>query len=171
MTLYPPWLAGQRVTAALLTGMQPQYVIKQADETVTSSITYQDDDELFFPLEANALYEVEFVLAPGGVTTGDIKTRWGVPSGATGFKWCVGLGVSATTRDDGGNIKMAVHGHGTDCIYGTVSTTSVGASREIGFVDTSSTPGNLVLQWTQNTSNATGSKILAGSYLRVLRIG
>jgi hypothetical protein len=159
-------ITGQRLRDGL-----PQYVIKDSSIAMTSSTTYKDDEELVYALVANAIYEPEFILAPGGSTTGDIKTRWSVPSGATGFRWCTGLGSTATSRDNAAAIKMAVHAFSSDCVYGTVSTTSVGAAREIGTITTGATAGNLRLQWAQNTSDATGSEILAGSYLRIRRIG
>lgn len=168
MTVYPTWLAGQIVTAAALTGMQTNMIVKQATESVTSSTTLQDDDELVVPVVANATYSITFYIAAVGATAGDINTEYSVPSGTTGFKWCIGPAVSATDRENTSMVS-AVHGFTTDRSYGVVSTTLGVAIVESLQVVTGSTAGNVVFRWAQNASSATATSVLAGSYVTWVR--
>src|SRR5687768_936400 len=52
------------------------------DESVTSSTTLQNDDELFLPVKANARYELRMVLVVAQAATGvGITYDWTVPTG------------------------------------------------------------------------------------------
>ena len=78
--------------------IQQAHIIKSADETVTSSTTFQNDDELLVPLLANTQYWLEFMLIYDGIQAADIKIQWTYPSGTT-MDWTHGgLGTSATSN-------------------------------------------------------------------------
>lgn len=171
MSTYPVWLAGMQVTAGRLTARQWNATVKQTRETVTSSTTYQDDDELAFPVAANAAYLGRFVYGVDGATGGDIKTRYSVPAGATGFKWCVGPQSGATDRDDT-QMVSAVHGYTTDRPYGTVAATSSAITVvEWLMVQTAGTSGEVRLQWAQNASSGTATAVLDRSLVAWTRVG
>lgn len=161
---FPDWRWGMKLTPARLTARQPNSIVKGTLETVTSSTTYQDDNELLFPVEPNAHYFAMFILNISGATGGDIKTRYSVPAGTTGFKWCMGPTVGATDRENT-NMVSAVHGFATDRPYGTVAVSGAGiAVREYLRIQTAGTAGNVVLQWAQNTSSASATTMDVDSH-------
>jgi hypothetical protein len=169
LSTYPTLAAGQRLTAGMLRAMQTNVLTKSATETVTSSTTLQDDDELVVPVDANATYVMTFHLALGSVAAADVNTEYTVPAGASGFKWCQGPPPASTDRENT-TMVSAVHNFGTDRRYGPTSTTSVPAVIEHLLVNTSSTAGNVVFRWAQDTSNATGSVNLAGAFVTWVRV-
>lgn len=161
----PDWRWGMALTPDRLTARQPGMVVKALGEIVTSSTTYQDDNELSFPAAANAHYFAILIMNVFGATGGDIKVRLSVPSGATGFRWCMGPTSGASDREST-NMVSAVHNFGTDRPYGLVGIASTAvAIREYVRVQTSSTSGNVVVQWAQNASSATATTVDADSYL------
>ncbi|MFB4320676.1 hypothetical protein [Actinomadura sp. 21ATH] len=172
MAPYPVIAAGQRVTAGLLTAMQDDMIRKlQNTDRITS--TMLDDPELVVALEASAVYFVEMFLLLGGNTTGDIRTLWTVPSGATGFKSVMGP-ASGTTDVNADNIvvRMGVHNFPTIIAYSGVRNATGNMFRvyEHGEV-TTTTAGILALNWGQVTTNAGASRVGAGSLMRAKRIG
>jgi hypothetical protein len=170
MSTYVEWRAGMILTPERLTGRQHNKVTKDADETVTSSTTYQNDNHLLFAVEANTTYFIKVVLGFGGLTAADIKTRWSIPAGATGFKWCIGPTVGTTDRENT-NMINAVHAAATDRAYGCMSTVAGSISAEAQTaveyhsLVTAGTAGTVQLEWAQNTANATGTTLRADSYI------
>ncbi len=60
-------------------------ITKSIDQTVTNNATPQADTQLFTPLVANGLYEVEFsLLSSGNATAGDYQGRFTIPTIAAG---------------------------------------------------------------------------------------
>lgn len=162
---YPDWRWGMKLTPARLTARQPNKIVKGLAEIVTSSTTYQDDNELLFPAAANSHYFAMLIMNVFGATGGDIKVRFSVPSGATGFRWCMGPTAGASDREST-NMVSAVHGLATDRPYGLVGITNAAVTiREYLRVQTSSTAGNVVTQWGQNASSATATTVDEDSYL------
>jgi hypothetical protein len=157
----------------------PVYIFKAAAESVTSSTTMQDDNDLQFTIVANQRYEFDFNLNVSGSSSGDIRTQWAVPASSSGLKWCQGPANAGDTagsttgastgwvaRDDT-NMRTSCHGHTTSLSYHLETNGS--AVREWGWIE--STVGGLVkLQWAQQVSNATATTMGATSYLRVTRI-
>jgi len=155
----PSFSAGQKLTATALQRVVPLFAFKVADEIVNNSTTFQDDDELFFTLEANAVYEGNLHVVYNSGTTPDLKWQFTKPSGATQTDWSF-LGystASALTYGTGGESATAggLGGKTTADAYGLITTTNAGTLR---------------LQWAQNTANASNTTIYAGSYLRCLRV-
>lgn len=171
MSTYPAWAAGQRVTAALLTAAQPAMAYKLADQSVSSSTTGTtliNDSHLFLPLAINATYELVYCyLAYDGQTpNADIKLAFTLPTGAV-MRWApwggaIGSPSAVDTVD-----KDASAGARP---LGTFGFPARMTARPAGRITTSSTAGNLQLQWAQNTANATATTLYAGSCLGLLRI-
>jgi hypothetical protein len=138
---------------------------KTSNESVTSSTTNQADDQLFVPVQANAVYVVLCVLAYTGATAGDLKVLFRVPSGG-GFQ---GMGttlvVGAASQQDIQSMPYGVASEVWGCL---------GAGTSYGKVDglltTAGTAGDFAIDWAQNTSNATPTTIQAGSFLSLLRV-
>lgn len=145
------------------------YVIKAANESLASSTTAQNDNDLAYPLAANAVYEIEVCLIVTGSTAGDIKTQWAIPSGATGSRLCVGptSTAAAFTGQEQTQARMSAHGWTTSVPY-SIEPAAV-AIVERGPIATT-TAGTLTLQWAQVTSSATATVVGTNSYLRVVRI-
>lgn len=171
MATYPSILSGQTITAALLTSMIPDVVVKAANETVTSSTTFQDDNDLFVSVSANATYEVKlFLLHDSDATAaGDIKIQWTAPAASTMTWGSQGANVSTTSSSAVTETNMQSRTISENAGYGGGDSTGTVAFIQ-GVLTTSATAGTLQLQWAQNTSNAVASTVRAGSTLSVRRI-
>jgi len=119
-------------------------------------------------MAANATYLVRIIGMAGGVTAADIRTRWAVPSGATGLKFCQGPDSLSTSRDQT-TMRVGVHNFSTDLIYGLSSNTLYSGFFEQGTVSTTSA-GTFSLMWSQAVSNATGSVLAQSSTLEIYRL-
>lgn len=169
MARYPEILAGNRITAELLDSMLPDVVVKAATESVTSSVAFQNDDELFASVEANAQYKVRLYLLHDSATAGDIEIGWSGPSGATmdwGMTGAQNATTSSTTVPD---MTLPTKLIGETNELGGGASTGTTAILE-GTLTTSSTAGTLQFRWTQGTSSATATNVRAGSTLEVRRI-
>lgn len=166
MVAYPTFYSGQRLTAALLTAVLPQSVVKAADESVTSSTTLQDDNHLILALAANATYIVEGGLFyDGQFNAGNLKMTWSLPASSTLY-WSAngpatgGTAAYASNAVTSGNITVGTYGTG-----GSKTTCQINAN-----ISTAGTAGNMTLRWAQDASNATPTTIYAKSWLRAIRI-
>lgn len=150
--------------------VQQHSVIKQADETVTSSITPQSDDELFVPLLANSQYFIEFFIIYDTIQAADLTIKFTGPAGAT-FDWTHGgLGTSATT-----SVGTVSRNYRTLADSGSIGGPAVAAGTNAiipgeGRAVTAGTAGNLTFQWAQNTTSVTGSIVRARSVMIAQRL-
>ena len=137
-------------------------VRKSANESVTSSTTLQNDDELKYEMAANTNYQFEFSILYTGGTAGDIKFTVTTPSG--GDLWATGWAPSGGSVSTFG--PMTASGtviSGLDAL-GTTNPTMIYIR---GVAMNSSTVGDLQLQWAQNASSGTATTVYAGSFLKV----
>ena len=138
-------------------------VVKGADESVTSSTTLQNDDELLAALETNTDYSFEARLYVVSATTPDFKMTFTVPAAATLAWW------GTITYGDG----AAVNGIGIQTISGTAKSFiwsgTDGYITVFGSVRNGANAGNLTLQWAQDTSNGTAATVKAGSTLSITK--
>ena len=137
-------------------------VTKQSNESVSSSTTLQNDDELKYAMSANTNYHFEISVLYTGGTTGDMKFSITTPSG--GDLWASGFIPSGGTvslfgpiTSSGGVVS------GLDAL-GTTNPTMIFIR---GVVMNGATAGDLQFQWAQNASSATATTVYAGSYLKV----
>lgn len=142
---------------------------KTADETVTSSTTLQDDDQLFLPVAANARYLMDafFIYTGAGDPAGGLRMGWTGPSGAT-MKW-TNFGTSQNVSPTLVNYNVVVENIGGARGVGTNGATEMSCQPR-GRLATAGTGGTLRLQWAQGVSNATGTVLKAGSCVRLVRI-
>lgn len=138
-------------------------VPKVADQTVTNSSTLTNDTELKFTAVASATYYVRAVLVVTSLgTTSDFKAAWSLPSGASGSHW-----ATAQTYAASGSSSTAVTAAGS-----AVSVGSINGTYPIeleGNLTISTTAGDVVLQWAQNTQTEEDTKVLAGSFIEYRR--
>jgi hypothetical protein len=163
----PPrtWTDGELVTAAIMNthvrdqlSVVPHFVAKSADESVTSSTAHQDDDHLFFAMEANATYLVELVLRVTSTSaTPDITTRFSFPAGATFNIQMIHTTSSGTFFES--RLHEGAHTADTE-----VLTTGTIISYR-GVVACGGTAGDFRLQWAQQTSNANATTVKKGSHM------
>lgn len=149
----------------------PGYVRKAASESVASSTTMQNDNDLTFTMVAGAVYEVDLSLSVQGSATADIKTQWSVPADATGgTKFVHGpasvLSTAFTSREDTAG-SFSTHAYTAAKTY-HIDPNPV-AIHEWGIIS-SATGGTFTLQWAQSTSNATATVMNQASYLRYTRV-
>ena len=143
------------------------FAYKASDESVTSSTTLQDDDELTVTLAASATYQVDIQFtfkntdsAPGvrfTVLTADsvgdgIRTRI-VEGGSTTLDW-----VTVSGGVLGGTIATAL----------TATFTYI--ARFDALIKTSTTGGVLKVQFAQNVSDVAATVLEAGGYIKATRI-
>jgi len=133
-------------------------VVKTADEIVNNSATLQNDDELFLPVKANTRYYCEAYLKVTSGSTPDIDVTFTVPSGATG-----GHGVPTV------NNASAFIAFGTAKMFGTDGTAQ--SLIFYALLTTSSTTGNIQLQWAQDTANVSNTTVHDNSCLILYEIG
>lgn len=171
MSIYPNYLAGQRLTAARLAASQP-LVAQKASSTDRANVTaFADDPELVLQLAASAVYVIEFYIGYSAPSAGLFKTSWTVPLGASGNRTASGPG-SAATDSNADNIAMrsGVHGFTTAVTYGSRGNTGFQAFAFETALVTSGAGGKCALAWAQATANATSTRVAVGSWARALRI-
>lgn len=134
---------------------------KEADETVNNNTGLQDDDDLVVTLEANKYYAFELWLEFNSTAVADIKFAFTIPAGAT-VEW-------GHLRYTGASLVLAlISGTGTSS-----PADGAGADSNVyirGFVYTAAAAGDLQLQWAQQVLEATDTKVLEGSWLKVVRL-
>ncbi|WP_030344752.1 hypothetical protein [Streptomyces sp. NRRL S-1022] len=154
---------------------QTQYVVKTADETVTSSATLQNDDHLVLPVVANAVYTfaLDLYMIDAADFVGDFKMSFTCPTGATFDMHGSGAHTTDLTAGTSANGewigKLATTSAGANLSFGC-GNTSVTAARVYGRLVVSGTAGTFQLQWAQNASDASGTTLKAGSYMTMTRI-
>lgn len=171
--------AGHVPTAAELNalGETVQTIEKTADESVTSSTTFQSDDEITIAGIAIGTYEIESEVWVAGTSAGaaDIKIRWAWPSGSGGTLTWSGVGLHIDWGNSSGLRDVEINGSlkattspTSQAEYGTVT----GASKPIHIKGrmTVAATGTLTLEWAQNTSHATATTVKAGSWLTLRKV-
>lgn len=150
----------------------PETIYRTTDLDRASTTTFAADPVLQATLAANAKYLIEVYMSYGALAAADLKTQWTVPAGATGNRSCFGPGSSASDSSATNIVvRCNVSNFSTSIPYEGVrnSQTNLTLAWETGMV-TTTTGGTMSLDWAQNTSNATGSRMGAGSWMRVTRL-
>lgn len=165
----PTWTSGQVLTASdVNTWFVPLAAVKTSNESVTSSTTLQNDDELFVSVTTNSSYLVHCMIFCDGASTGDIKIQFTGPAGATlsGVVNGLTLGAASASDDQVASIDLATaKSFGLQGGAGTTRPLSVLATLVVG-----GTSGTFRLQWAQDTSDATATRVMTGSHLVLFRI-
>jgi hypothetical protein len=142
------------------------FVRKTATETVSSTTTLQNDDDLFLSVAASAIYEVRMMLKIASQATDDLKVGFTGPAGYS-FDW-IGLGgdpaLSGFANDQTGLFTT-----GATPIFAGMGGTNA-PLMILGLLVVSSTAGTFQLQWAQGTLGASGTSLLANSYMRLERV-
>lgn len=159
------------VLSPLITEVRPLGAFKTANETVTSSTTLQNDDELFVSVSASTYYKFTALLLWTSGGTPDFKFALSMPASATArgaiANWsnagaAGSLLVNSFTLTD--TTAVSISGAGT-------TFSSQGQHTLVhGYILTSVTAGTVYIQWAQNTSDASNTVVYAGSWLQLQQL-
>jgi hypothetical protein len=164
-------LAGETVRASHYPKVR--VIKKAANESVTSSTVFQDDDDFSIDLDAGKTYRVETYLSVSGATAGDIKVAWVLTGGAAQLtaRHCRGPAL-ATADVTATSIRDSVHNLVTTTIgYGTDNATNSSIFEDfLVETTTANASGTLTMQWAQNGSSATSTTMSSSSYMVVTEV-
>lgn len=142
-----------------------KFVRKTSTETVNGSDVLQNDDELLMAMAANEVVAFVGVLFYASGATPDFKAAFTIPSGTIIWGWA-GNSIASTADALAYSTVSAASGSAL-AIGGSGGTAS---AMIVGLAANGATPGNLQLQWAQNTSNASNTQVVAGSWLACLHV-
>lgn len=164
----PSLTAGHELVDDDFTFLLPQVALKLSDQTITSSTTMTNDTALVLPMVASCNYVFELFLGYAAAATPQIKVGFTVPSGAN-LHWVSNSLDSTVTANNAGIVDKSLRAGSTPTLGVDGAATNVGCTIT-GSVIMSTTAGNLQFQWAQAVSNATGSVVKTGSYLKLRRV-
>lgn len=146
----------------------PELVVESVATTVNNSTTLVDATNLAVALAANETVFFDVVVRFSSNTTADVKFAFTVPADAT-LRW------SPVNRSTGSNGSGQSQGDEID-ISGETKEFSGSATAGVqmlaltGFVDNGATPGNLQLQFAQNTADAQNTSVFGNSRIIAWRV-
>lgn len=133
---------------------------KAVRETVTSNTTLQNDDHLFCTLKGNTTYLIEGVLVVNTQSSGGIKLRLSQGGSVDAIYQYESVGIV------GANTSWASTNPNT-----SAQLLATGSFLKIsGYIQTNSNAHTIQLEWAQNTSNATGTYLEKGSYIKFTEV-
>lgn len=140
-----------------------RYVVKDADESVTSSTTLQNDDELLLAIGASEFWFFEiFLMVTCGSAT-DLKVSITAPASALGS-------LVMPAEVDGATASHVIRSaFGGSQIHDLQSGEQPIPMIQV-WVRNSTNAGNVQLQWAQGTSSVTALTVRAGSFMRCTRL-
>lgn len=153
----------------VLTPRKTVVVRKTADETVSSSVTMQNDDHLFYAIPGTGTYLIDTWLIVDGGATPDIQI---------GYTWSSGTldhlpaGLDVTAASTAGDIELLSN------VADAASPTSPRAFGLDGLVSTihsrvlfqATGAQTFRLQWAQDVSGATATKVWTGSHMIIRKM-
>ena len=147
--------------------------VKTSDESVRSSTTLQDDDELSFTAEADSVYFVITASLGEGAAIGDLKFGWNLPGAAElhGVK----SGWNATFAAFTGSASLVDPARGGAGYAewdgpGNNAGDRVFQHLFMGFLVTGAAGGTVARRFAQAVARSTPSKHLAGSFLLFMKL-
>lgn len=181
---YPTFLAGQRITASLLSSAQPMVARKTADTARSATTTTAADPHLQFEVAANAVYILDGWIKYDSPTAADINIDWTAPSGSLGEWTAIAVGHSPVigssnvpalitdTQDARGYLlRLETNDITSARSYGGLGTGGTPLTMHIkGTLRVSSTAGTYSMDWAQFVSNATATTVYTDSWLRLQRV-
>ena len=171
MARFPDWTAAEVVTAAKLDKVSVDYILKTADESVTSSTVLQDDNHLLATIGVTGTYVFDLYLMATSAANaaGDINIAFTFPTGTMRL-WGPGSdpALASGTIASGKFAASSAVTSGTAWQDFGLSTTSLGFN--IHGLFTATATGTLQFQWAQFASNANVTTVRAGSHLIVRQV-
>lgn len=143
---------------------------KTAAETLSSSTTLQNDNDLFLPVVANSRYSWTARILLTSPSAADFKLDLSLPAGATHRSTAISYhrvvpqgGQGADTRTFYDTETVVINTDGT-----TFTSQSIIMQID-GTISTSGTAGNAQIRWAQNTSDAGTTSVFVESYMTLTR--
>lgn len=173
MSKFPAYLAGQRLTAALLSSGQADVVRKATTTTRPSTATVADDPDLVTSCAINSTYFVEFFVKYSTTTAAGFKSQWTVPASFTiDARVVEGLGDNAVDNTNAAySGRFGLHLPTTDVAYGSRNSTAVQVwCYEWAILTCNATAGNVAFRWSQRTSTVDLTGVSAGSFVRTTQL-
>lgn len=137
---------------------------KSYDESVSSSTTLQDDDQLFVTLAANAIYSISGALFMNLAAASGLKVAFNGTAGFNNFIVQIDIWNDAKTTSSAGRTTS----FGTAIAHGGAGSGSHFV--EIGGTIETTTAGTLIIQWAQDTSDPGALTMQRGSHMHITRI-
>lgn len=156
-------VTGTTLSASGGTGSPTVYIVKSADETVTSSTTFQDDDHLTTTLDANSYYQGRFELfITRSNTSATPSAKHSIQASSLGIFGHPSIGPAQFAVCDG----SAQAGNMTTPSSISSVGTQIPVPTTLYFtIKTGASSVTLTYRWAQSASNTTGLVIMKGSYL------
>lgn len=149
-------------TTAFVQLEKPWKIVKKtADESVTSSTTFQNDDALAFSISANKSYLFRAALAYSAAASGGIKFQWTGPASPT----LVGM-VDRYDGISGGNAATAF----SSVMLSLANAATKRIYEVIGIIQNGANAGTAQLQWAQNTTNGTATTVFKGAAVEYVQL-
>jgi hypothetical protein len=181
---YPTFLAGQRITAALLRSGQEQVARKTSDLSRAATTTTTADPHLQFEVVANAVYKWHGWIKYDGPTAADLNIDFTAPALALGEWTAIGAGHSPvigassvpaliTDTQDARGYLMRIEANDVTSArsYGCLGTGGIPLTLDLkGTLRVGATGGTFSLDWAQLVSNATACTLYTDSWLSMLRV-
>lgn len=164
------YVAGQKVRASELNSGQPLFARTFSDITVNNSTTLVDATGLVLPMLASAQYILNGMIKYQSGTTPDIKFALIGPSGSGGSWGGHALQTGAADTSDSIETFCAdAIGSGNVIGYGGGGSLNTMFFLR-GLIFTTSTAGNLQVQFAQNTANASNTIVRNESWMTLQRV-
>lgn len=156
---FKTWAANTMLTASDVNTYltQNMWVQKPSTESVTSSTTLQNDNDFSFSVAANTKYWIKGLLSIDGASTAGWKAGWSLPAGCT-MRWATFAAADPSVGFTA--VEFAAYTESTtNALAATVGGGQYHPVFLRGILVTGGTAGTAVLQWAQNSSNATATVI------------
>jgi hypothetical protein len=174
LSTYPPLAAGSKITAALLTSMLPNTVVKGTTTDRTNTTTIANDPDLAGIALGVGTWSVEVLIFATTPTTStqQLKTQWSFTgTWNTPIRACFGPGATnsaARTAVTPSTYNGA--GSTTDSVYGFAASTGFNTVMERCDLVVVTVAGTMALSWAQNVSSANATSVKSGSSIRVRQL-
>jgi hypothetical protein len=140
---------------------------KTADQSQTSNTTFTDDADLTFAIGANEEWLVTYeVMCGAALGTTGVRVKVNGPSGVGGNA-DYQLTGDATGKAQAQRISVP---HGIVFTAANFTPSGNGLLHIAARVVNGATPGNVTLQWAQETSSATALTFASGSFMQATRV-
>ena len=164
----PLYLAGQKIRGSEINSL-PQTYFVQSDQIINSNTNLIACVGLSFAAEANVRYFVECLLGYLSTAAADIKLGFAGPAGMTG--WWTANGLNTGAAAGVGNLDAVVVENYVALHARAGADPSPVLATPAAYMKLAAALGTVQLMFAQNSAVNFNTKILAGSVMRVTRLG
>lgn len=140
-------------------------------QVVNNSTAFVNDSHLVIGMQASAIYILDGHLIYDTGNTAKIKAQFTVPAAASSFQWALTASDTAATTTTGVPNWSTPGGVGNALSRGSAGIGTFLSGQIRGDVTTGVNAGNLQFQWAQNALEAVNTRVKAGSWIRLTRVG